>query len=80
MPPSRPSPVSSLEPPVAPFDAVLGTILYAADRKLAIVDGRIVGVGDVVKGARVIDISPSAVLLRDEQGRMRRLVLASLGP
>jgi hypothetical protein len=62
-----------------PFDAVLGTILYSPDRKLAIIDGRIVGPGDDVRGARVIDITPSAVLLRDAQGRLRRLALTSGG-
>jgi hypothetical protein len=58
-----------------PFDGALGTILYSADRKLAIVDGRIVQVGDDVRGARVIDITPDAVLFRDVQGRLRKLTL-----
>ncbi len=58
-----------------PFDAVLGTILYSPDRRLAIIDGRIVGPGDDVRGARVVDITPDAVLLRDAQGRLRRLPL-----
>jgi hypothetical protein len=59
-----------------PFDAVLGTILYSPDRKLAIVDGRIVGIGDQVRGARITDITPSTVLLRDAEGRLRALTLA----
>ena len=62
-----------------PFDATLGTILYSPDRKLAIIDGRIVGIGDEVRGARVTDITPSAVLLRDPQGRLRRLALSPGG-
>jgi hypothetical protein len=60
-----------------PFDAVLGTILYAPERKLAIVDGRIVQAGDDVNGARVVDITPTAVMLRDAQGRLRRLGLGA---
>jgi hypothetical protein len=60
-----------------PFDAVLGTILYSPDRQLAIVDGRIVGPGDEVRGARVVEITPSAVMLRDGQGRLRRLALTA---
>src|SRR5207245_2351489 len=60
-----------------PFDAVLGTILYSPDRKLAIVDGRIVGLGDQVRGAQIIDITPTAVMLRDGQGRLRRLTLGT---
>ena len=62
-----------------PFEAELGTILYSADQKLAIVDGRIVTVGDDVRGARIVDITPSAVLLRDGQGRLRRLGLSTAG-
>jgi hypothetical protein len=58
---------------VLPFDASLETILYGTDRKLAIVDGRIVQAGDDVKGARIVEITPTAVMLRDSQGRLRRL-------
>jgi len=62
-----------------PFDAVLGTILYSSDRKLAIIDNRIVGVGDEVRGARVTEITPNAVFLRDPQGKLRRLQLGAGG-
>ena len=58
-----------------PFDGSLGTILYGGDRKLAIVDERIVQVGDEIRGARVVDIRPDAVLFRDVQGRLRKLTL-----
>ena len=58
-----------------PFDASLGTILYGAERKLAIIDGRIVQVGDDIHGSRVVDITPDAVLFRDVQGRLRKLTL-----
>ena len=70
-----------LPPPetAAPFDAVLGTILYSADRKLAIIDNRIVGVGDEVRGARVTEITAAAVLLRDAQGKLRQLTLGAGG-
>ena len=62
-----------------PFDAALGTILYSSDRKLAIIDNRIVEVGDEVRGARVTEITPGAVMLRDAQGRLRRLTLGAGG-
>jgi len=67
--------VAPARPPeiATPFDASLATILYSPDRKLAIIDGRIVGVGDEVRGARVTDITPNAVFLRDSQGKLRRL-------
>jgi hypothetical protein len=67
------------EPAPLPFDVVLGAILYSPDRKLAIIDGRIVQPDDDVRGARVIDITPTAVLLRDAGGRLRRLTLGSSG-
>jgi hypothetical protein len=58
-----------------PFYAVLGTILYAPERKLAIVDGRIVQTGDEIDGAQVVEITQTTVLLRDAKGRLRRLGL-----
>jgi hypothetical protein len=64
---------------VLPFQASLGTILYSPDRRLAIIDGRIVGIGDEVRGARITDITQTAVLLRDAQGRLRRLTLGAGG-
>ena len=84
-PPARaePSPARAKPAPppevALPFDAVLGTILYSPDRKLAIIDSRIVGVGDEVRGARVIEISSATVMLRDAQGRLRRLTLGAGG-
>jgi hypothetical protein len=33
-------------------------------------------VGDDLHGARIVDITASAVLLRDAQGRLRRLSLS----
>jgi hypothetical protein len=62
-----------------PFDAVLGTILYSPDRKLAIIDNQIVAVGDEVRGAKIVEITPAAVMLRDAQGRLRQLTLGSGG-
>jgi hypothetical protein len=70
----RPQPPSEI---ALPFDAVLGTILYAPERKLAIVDGRIVQTGDEINGARVVEIRPTTVLLRDARGRLRQLGLGA---
>ena len=78
-PPGSSTPAKPAPQQTPPFDAVLGTILYSSDRKLAIIDGRIVGLGDEVRGARVTDITPTAVLLTDAQGRLRRLTLTSGG-
>ena len=75
--PREPQP--KIGPAPLPFDAALSTILYSPDRKLAIIDGRIVQPGDDVRGARVIEITSMAVLLRDAQGRLRRLALDASG-
>jgi hypothetical protein len=72
--PARQTPPSEASTSV-PFAAVLGTILYSPDRKLAIVNDRIVGPGDEVNGARIVDITPTTVLFRDAQGRLLSLTL-----
>jgi hypothetical protein len=61
------------------FDGMLSMILYGDARRLAIVDGRIVAEGDLVKGSRVVEITSSAVLFRDPQGRLLRLSAGSSG-
>ena len=73
-----PKPPPADEVPL-PFEAALGTSLYGADRKLAIIDGRIVQVGDEVRGARVVEITQNSVFFRDRQGRLRRLSLEDSG-
>jgi hypothetical protein len=62
-----------------PFDAALGSILYSPDRKLAIINGQIVGTGDEVNGARIVDITADTVFLRDAQGRLRSLTVGGRG-
>ena len=74
-----PTPGHAGDEAALPFDAALETILYGRDRTLAIVDGRIVEPGDELRGARVIEITASAVLLRDAQGRLRKLSLGAKG-
>ena len=61
--------------PATPFDAVLETILHSPERQLAMIDGRIVQAGDVVRGATIVEITTTGVLLRDGAGRLRTLVL-----
>ena len=73
---ARPAPPAEI---AQPFDAALGTILYSPDRKLAIIDNRIVAVGDDVRGARIVEITAAAVMLRDAQGRLRQLTLGNGG-
>lgn len=46
-------------------------IRIAADRRSAILNGRIVRVGDRVDGAEVLEIDPAGVLIRHENQRIR---------
>ena len=71
--PVAPAPRRVAEEVALPFEGSLGTILFGPDRALAIVDGRIVGTGDEVRGSRVVEITSNAVMLRDAQGKLRRL-------
>jgi hypothetical protein len=53
----------------------ISSILVADDRRLAIVDGRVLGIGDAV-GRRVITaIEPRAVVLREPSGAQVRVRL-----
>ncbi len=77
-PPRAPSLAPRADAPeISGFDAVLGTILYSSERRLAIIDGHIVGPGDELRGARVVEIEPTSVLLRDSGGRLKRLTLGA---
>lgn len=68
----RPAPALS---PRAVEEPVVSSILFSASRRLAVVDGRIVGVGDHVGEAEVVEIQPDAVRLRWPGGRDVRLTL-----
>ena len=54
-------------------EPVVRSILYSADRRLAIVDGRIVGVGDAVGGYTVADIEQDAVVFTAPSGERLRV-------
>lgn len=53
----------------------LESVLIAAERRVAVINGRVVTVGDVVDGAAVLSIEPEAVTLRRDG---RELVLKLL--
>lgn len=53
---------------------VLSSTLIARDRRSAVINGRSVGVGDSINGARVIEIQPAQVRLQ-HQGRQITLSL-----
>lgn len=61
--------------PVLPPAPVVKSILFSASRRVALVDGRIVGVGDRVGTFLVEDIQPDSVLLVTPQGLKTRIEL-----
>ena len=57
----------------------VGGILVSADRKLAVVDGTVVGIGDKVGTRTVAGIEPNAVILREASGREIRVPIRPRG-
>lgn len=49
---------------------VLESTLVSADRRVAVINGNVVTVGDRVDGARVVEIGPFAVRLRTGDGNV----------
>jgi hypothetical protein len=59
--------------PVAEADPVVATILYSTDRKAAVVNGRIVRIGDMIGTSKVVDILPKAVIIESPATGRRTL-------
>jgi hypothetical protein len=59
--------------PPAPVRPTVRTILYSSTRRLAIVDGRTVGVGDAVGAYTVADIERTAVVFTAPSGERFRV-------
>jgi hypothetical protein len=56
-------------------DPVVRSILFSANRRLAVVDGKIVGIGDALGTSRVVDITRDAVTFKTASGEQRRVAL-----
>jgi hypothetical protein len=61
--------------PAPEADPVVASILYSADRRFAMINGRITRVGDEVGGAVVVDIQPNAVVIESPLRGRRTLPL-----
>jgi hypothetical protein len=46
--------------------------MWSSERQFAVVDGRILAVGDSIRGATIVEIRVDAVIVRDASGRLRR--------
>jgi hypothetical protein len=75
-------PVPRKKTPVPLFtegpDPIVHTILFSSQQKSALVDGRVVRLGDRVGAATVQSIEADAVVLVSDDGRVKRLALESL--
>jgi Tfp pilus assembly protein PilO len=74
------NPLAPVAPPIEPAvevvpDPVVESILYSRQRRVALVDGRIVTVGDAVSAGRVVAIEPDVVIVESESGERRRFEL-----
>jgi hypothetical protein len=67
--PQASSPAASLNEPLPRIDSVL----IDQDRRLAILDGAVVGIGDLVGSRVVVAIAREAILLREPSGRIVRV-------
>ncbi len=54
-------------------DLVVGSILYSQQRRLAIINGRIVRIGDRIGSSTILDIEPRAVIVVTADGTRRTL-------
>lgn len=57
----------------APPEPVVRSILFSSGRRVALVDGRVVGAGDRLRSGVVRSIEPDAVVIAAEGGRERRV-------
>ena len=66
-----------VQSPVAPPqpDPVVRSILVSGDRRVALIDGRIVSAGDSIGNAVITSIEPDAVVLATADGKSRRIEL-----
>jgi MSHA biogenesis protein MshK len=63
--------------PSAPL--IVTSILVSSGRKIAVIDGRSVKVGDSIGGARILEIAPDTVVVRTRTGTAElRLALPSV--
>lgn len=66
----------------APAEAqiVLDSVLYSSTRKLAMINGRTVRIGDRVGGTTVVDILPDAILVESASGGVRTIRRRTAAP
>lgn len=69
--PTRPTPAAGMES----GGGGLQSVLISPLRRVAVIDGRVCGVGTRIDGAVVREIHPDLVILRTASGRIKKLRL-----
>jgi hypothetical protein len=75
----RPAAPTAADAPVAAApaaveaDVTLDSVLYSSTRRLAMVNGRTVRIGEQVGGATVVDILPDAIVVESASGGIRTI-------
>ena len=72
---SRRFPTAAPAREVAGPEPTVRSILYSPGRRLAIVDNRIVQIGDRVAGGEISDIEREAIVIKTASGEKRRIAL-----
>lgn len=68
------TPLSELSPPSTPKDKTVSLILINKEKKMAIIDGKLLNIGDVIDNYRIAKIEKNRVLLKNREGE-RWLIL-----
>jgi hypothetical protein len=64
--------------PEVDTDVALATILHSAERRLAVVNGKIVRVGDRIGSSTIVDIQPRAIVVESPRGGRRVVELRAV--
>jgi hypothetical protein len=79
--PLPPAPADAPPAGVEAPEPVVGAILFSPERRLAIVNGTTVGIGDRIDAGVIVDITRDAILVRhDSGGQVRQLTLTRSNP
>lgn len=75
-------PSGRIEEPLAPVvaDPLVRSILYSPVRRAALVDSRVVGIGDQLHAGRIVEIDRDAIVIETPRGEHRRIVLRAVPP
>jgi hypothetical protein len=74
-PPAIVDPIAPAEAPEP--DVVVNSVLYSSTRKLAMVNGRTMRIGDRIGSSAIVDILPDAIVVESANGGVRTIARRS---